>query len=71
MVTTENVNLVCFPCLGSAADNIGTLWSLYSSGSQPGVLGPLGVRNTIFGGRKCDFRGWEFLWYCWMYVFSK
>ena len=27
-----------------------------TSGSQPGVPGPLGVRNKIFGFPKCDLR---------------
>jgi len=29
-----------------------------------------GVRNKIFRGSKCEFRGWEFV-SSWMYFFSK
>jgi len=44
--------------------------TIYYSGFQPGVPGPLGVRNNIFGGPKCHFRGWEFVCYCWIYFFQ-
>jgi len=44
--------------------------SPYSSGSQPGVLGPLEFRNKILGGAKCDCTGWKFVCSL-MYIFSK
>jgi len=32
-----------------------------TSGFQAGITELLRVRNKIFGGLKCDFRGWEFV----------
>jgi len=53
--------------LPSSFDNFFS--KLYNSGSQPGVLGPPGVRNRMFRGPKCDFSGWEFV--CpWMNISS-